>query len=178
MSNATYVIQRNAPSISHRESRPTTPSKYERACETMRRFIGAWRLVGFFRNGQPHPSYGRMPKGTIRYDSDGTMAVQIMPDIARRSQVSESPGAEAQVVPGYIAYFGSYRVDPQARTVAHDRVGNVTSGEPRTAIRHFDFLPDGRLALTLDEDPAAQVLWQRVCGKNPDFSSENGASTS
>ena len=130
--------------------------------DVTRQFIGTWRLIAFSQNGLPHPVYGRAPRGTIRYEANGNMAVQIMPDDTRPSEQSESAPAEAHLMPGYIAYFGGYRVDARARTVAHDRVGNVASGEPRTVIRHYEFLPGDRLALTLDEDPAGQVLWQRV----------------
>jgi lipocalin-like protein len=124
-------------------------------------FLGTWHLIAFSQNGQPHPVYGRAPTGTIRYDADGNMAVQIMPDRKRPSEPSASAPAETQAVPGYIAYFGRYRVAARARTVTHDRVGNVTSGEPRAVVRHYEFLPNGQLALTLAEDPTAQVLWQR-----------------
>lgn len=120
--------------------------------EGVQQFLGTWRLVGFFKNGQPHPAYGAAPRGTIRYESNGQMAVQIMPDTAC------APNSAGD----YIAYFGSYRVDTRARTVAHERVGNVVADEPRTVVRHYEFLPDGRLALTLDEDATAQVLWRRV----------------
>lgn len=128
----------------------------------MCRFSGTWRLIAFSRNGQPHPAYGAEPTGTIRYEADGHMAVQIMPDTSRPAGPSESTPAEAPVIPGYIAYFGTYTIDTQARTVCHERVGNVSSGEPRTVVRHYQFLPGGRLALTLDEDLAAQVVWERV----------------
>lgn len=123
--------------------------------DVTRRFLGTWRLVGFSQNAEPHPAYGSEPTGTIRYEADGKMAVQIMPDAERVSQ-------DAGAIPGYIAYFGSYRIDPQARTVAHERTGNVSNKEPRTVVRHYEFLPGDRLALTLDEDRTAQVLWQRV----------------
>lgn len=137
-------------------------ARRKRPDDVARQFLGTWRLIAFLQNGQPHPVYGRAPRGTIRYEADGTMAVQIMPDDTRRSKRSESAPAEAPAIPGYIAYFGRYRVDARARTVAHDRVGNVTSGEPRTVVRHYEFLAGDRLVLTLAEDPTGQVLWERA----------------
>jgi lipocalin-like protein len=158
MANANCVAQQSQAPLAHNQTSRLTADRFECPDDVSRRFLGTWRLVGFSQNAQPHPVYGRAPSGTIRYESDGTMAVQIMPDPAIATLWPES----APVVPGYIAYFGSYRIDPQARTVAHERGGNVSQGEPRAVVRHYEFLPGGRLALTLDEDPTAQVLWQRV----------------
>jgi len=155
MSNTNCVSRKTGPSLRHRTLSASTADRPTPTDEVVRQFLGTWRLVGFSQNGQPHPAYGGAPSGTIRYESDGRMAVQIMPDAAL---ISKSAGS----VPGYIAYFGAYRIDPQAKTVAHERIGNVSTGEPRTVLRHYEFLPDDRLALTLDEDATAQVLWQRV----------------
>jgi hypothetical protein len=63
------------------------------------------------------------------------MAVQIMPDPSRHpcgaaGPMQGTPGA----IPGYIAYFGGYKVDERAKTVAHHRAGNVTPGEARTVV--------------------------------------------
>jgi hypothetical protein len=126
------------------------------------RLLGTWHLAAFNQNGRPHPIYGLAPTGMLRYEADGNMAAQIMPDRMPHAAASESPPAETHSIPGYIAYFGAYRIDPRARTVAHDRLGNVTAGEPRTVVRHYEFLPDGCLALTLDEDPTACVVWKRM----------------
>jgi len=131
--------------------------------EAQRRLIGTWCLVAFTRNGQPHPVYGRRPSGLIRYDESGAMAVQIMPERAHPpSSVPVATPDATQTIPGYIAYFGRYSVDQRAKTVAHHRFGNVTPGEPATVVRHYEFCSDDRLALTLGEETALQVLWQRV----------------
>lgn len=159
MPNENCDTRKNGPSSQDHISNPTTAGRRELGYDVAGRFLGTWRLVAFSRNGQPHPAYGRTPTGTIRYEADGNMAVQIMPDPRRPS---EPAPAEATAIPGYIAYFGAYRIDPLTRTVSHDRVGNVTAGEPRSVARQYEFLPGGRLALTLAEDSAAQVLWERV----------------
>lgn len=158
MANANCGAPERLTPRAHDKTRPLTPDRHKCPDDVSRRFLGTWRLVGFSKSARPHPVYGRAPSGTIRYEADGTMAVQIMPDPAIATLWPES----ASLVPGYIAYFGAYRIDPLARTVAHERGGNVSLGEPRTVVRHYEFLAGGRLALTLDEDPTAQVLWQRV----------------
>ena len=158
MANARCFTQESRALASIRDTHRLMADGQERPDDVRGRFLGTWRLIGFSQNAQPHPVYGRAPTGTIRYEADGNMAVQIMPDTGSRSE----PFGSAPAVPGYIAYFGAYRIDTKARTVAHERVGNLSPGEPRTVVRHYEFLPGGRLALTLDEDSTAQVLWQRV----------------
>ena len=144
-------------------TRPATKASRKDVGKAPQRLLGTWRLVAFTRNGQPHPVYGREPSGMIRYDASGNMAVQIMPERSSpQSDVAEPTPGTASAIPGYIAYFGGYRVDERAKTVVHDRIGNLTPGEPRTVVRHYAFLSDDRLALTLGEDATAQVLWQRV----------------
>lgn len=162
MSNAHCVTQESKALSSIRDTHRFMADEQVSTDDVRGLFLGTWRLIGFSQNARPHPVYGRAPTGTIRYEADGNMAVQIMPDTGSRSELFESVPAEAPAVPGYIAYFGAYRIDAKAKTVAHERVGNVSPGEPRTVVRHYEFLAGGRLALMLDEDPTAQVLWQRV----------------
>jgi len=162
MPNAACVAPQKAGHSQDRGPNPMPGTSHRAADPVTQRLLGTWRLAAFTQNGRPHPVYGRAPSGTIRYEADGNMAVQIMPELMPLADGSPSPPAETHAIPGYIAYFGAYRVDSRARTVAHDRLGNVTAGEARTVVRHYEFLPDGRLALTLDEDPTAQVLWQRM----------------
>jgi hypothetical protein len=74
------------------------------------RLVGTWDLVSYETVG----SDGRRGKpygdaiGIIKYDAAGNMSGQVMrPD---------RPGADA---PGYIAYFGTFDVDPDGRRVVH-----------------------------------------------------------
>lgn len=142
MSNAHCVTQESKALSSIRDTHRLMADEQVSTDDVRGLFLGTWRLIGFSQNGRPHPVYGRAPTGTIRYEADGNMAVQIMPDTGSRS--------------------GAYRIDAKAKTVAHERVGNVSPGESRTVVRHYEFLAGGRLALTLDEAPTSQVLWQRV----------------
>lgn len=76
------------------------------------RLIGSWRLVSYVttdatgRTGKP---YGDAV-GRINYDANGNMAGQVMrPDRA---------GVEKSYL-GYIAYFGTYEVAADGRSVVH-----------------------------------------------------------
>ena len=81
------------------------------------RLIGSWRLVSYEttdpagRQGKP---YGNAV-GRISYDANGNMAGQVMrPD---RAAMDASPG--------YIAYFGTYEVAADGRSVVHHVQGSL-----------------------------------------------------
>jgi hypothetical protein len=61
------------------------------------------------------------------YDSLGNMAAQVMPNRERRKYAAAEPTPEEAkaAITGYLAYFGTYAVDEQARTVIHHRKGNI-----------------------------------------------------
>ena len=81
------------------------------------RLIGSWRLVSYEttdpagRKGKP---YGNAV-GRISYDANGNMAGQVMrPD-----------RADVETSRGYIAYFGTYEVAADGRSVAHHVQGSL-----------------------------------------------------
>ncbi len=84
------------------------------------RLIGSWRLVSYEttdasgRRGKP---YGDAV-GRISYDANGNMAGQVMrPDRAAVAG-GEAQAARAAYV-GYIAYFGTYEVAADGRSIVH-----------------------------------------------------------
>jgi hypothetical protein len=84
------------------------------------RLIGSWRLVSYEttddsgRRGRP---YGEAV-GRISYDANGNMSGQVM-----RPDRPHVEGADAHAVRaaylGYIAYFGTYEVAADGRSVVH-----------------------------------------------------------
>ena len=86
------------------------------------RLIGTWRLVSYEtlepggRRGRP---YGEAI-GRLTYDPRGNMTGQVMrPD---RGRVVRGEGSAQQVraaYSGYIAYFGTYEIAPDNRSVVH-----------------------------------------------------------
>ena len=141
-----------------------------------RRLVGAWRLVSFETNDQEMRQFrGARPTGLIIYDATGHMSVQIMPDRARPRFTGPVSGAftgprptagEAlEALSGYTAYFGTYTVDEKARSVTHQRVGNLNPGALGDFVRRYEFLGDGRLALVpLDrqEVRTSRLVWERI----------------
>ena len=86
------------------------------------RLIGTWRLVSYEteepggRRGQP---YGQAV-GRLSYDENGNMAGQVMRP--GRADVSLGEGSAQQVRAaylGYIAYFGTYEIAPDGKSVVH-----------------------------------------------------------
>jgi hypothetical protein len=83
--------------------------------------IGTWKLGSRTirqANGSESfaPSYGPNPVGYITYDSVGHMSIQQMrPDRPKKDTTD-----------GYEAYFGTYTVDEQKKTVTHHIEGDLS----------------------------------------------------
>jgi hypothetical protein len=116
------------------------------------RFFGTWRLVS------------DTTTGIMIYDSLGNMAAQVMPNRARRKYAAAEPTPEEakDAITGYLAYFGTYTVDEQARTVTHHRKGSINPGQVGDdVVRAYVFEPNDRLVLT----PAGstnKIVWERA----------------
>jgi hypothetical protein len=134
------------------------------ASEVAKRFVGTWRLVSMVNaKGEKDPLRGANPRGLIMYDAYGNMAAQIMPDRERpKFEVNKATPEEAQAaLLGYIAYFGTYSVDPVAKTVIHHREGNINPGAMGDFVRRYEFVGDDKLILRpLENDN--QLTWERV----------------
>jgi len=116
------------------------------------RFVGTWRLVS---NTQT---------GIMIYDSLGNMAAQAMPNRVRRKYAVPEPTPEEakDAITGYLAYFGTYSVDEQARTITHHRKANINPGGVNDdVVRTYVFESNDRLVLT----PAGStntIVWERA----------------
>jgi lipocalin-like protein len=86
------------------------------------RLIGSWRLVSYETRdaaGRTARPYGDAV-GRLSYDALGNMAGQVMRP--NRAPVQLGTGAAQQIRAayiGYIAYFGTYEVAPDGRSVTH-----------------------------------------------------------
>ncbi len=133
--------------------------------ELRHHFTGMWRLAGATRNGVPHPDRGAGSTGFIVYHESGNMAVQVMPGHARGSfKNPDVPTADeaAEALRGYIAYFGTWDVDPDARTVIHHRKGSLNPSTIMPVIRRFEIEGPDRVTLNPLEHPANKISWERV----------------
>jgi Lipocalin-like domain len=94
--------------------------------DSLPNLIGTWRLVSYeTRTASAEARYplGRHVVGQLFYDLAGNMSAHVMrvdrPAFA--SDDSES-GTDAEVraaFEGHVSYFGTYTIDPSARTVTH-----------------------------------------------------------
>jgi hypothetical protein len=129
--------------------------------EVAKRFVGAWRYVGSTVDGKPRSGRGASPKGLIHYDPSGYMSVQVAPDRERKKAGSTPTPEEAQAaLIEYIAYFGTYTIDEQARTVTHHRQGSVQPGDAADVVRCYEFSGD-RLILR-PPGTTHEITWERI----------------
>jgi len=131
--------------------------------EVGKRIVGLWRLVAMTAGGQVNPERGERATGMILYDATGTMSVQIMPDRPRRKWSGPQPTPEEALdtVVGYSAYFGTYRVDEQAKTVTHIRQGGIQPGPLPDLVRRVEFVGDSRLILR-PATTTSETVWERI----------------
>lgn len=133
------------------------------------RLVGTWRLVSYVTNepdGRRGKPYGEAV-GRLEYDAGGNMAGQVMrPD---RGPVEFGEGGAQQVRAaylGYIAYFGTYDVSADGRTVTHHVEGALNPAwVGGDQVRGVTFDGD-RLVLTAEVPKAGKVVshvltWER-----------------
>ncbi|MFQ5658555.1 MAG: lipocalin-like domain-containing protein, partial [Candidatus Methylomirabilales bacterium] len=129
-------------------------------------FVGTWKLVSY-EVGASHPM-GRDAVGLLTYDANGRMSLQVMrldrPKF--RATGGKEGGYEAGIAEevmsayrGYIAYFGTYKVDEKGRFVTHHIEGSLfPNWVGRDQIEFFELSND---RLTFGIDPIRYV-WKRV----------------
>jgi len=95
-------------------------------------FIGSWDLVSLENrgaDGSVHQPFGAHPVGRITYTADGLMSAQIMHEtrvpFAGTALYGGTPAEKAAAYSGYIAYYGSFDVDPAAGIVTHHVTGSL-----------------------------------------------------
>ena len=125
------------------------------------RLIGSWRHIGTFTGGKPVPGRGANPKGIIMYDPHGYMSCHVAPDREVTKAGKETTPEEAKAaLDGYIAYFGTYSVDEQARTVTHRRQSSVQPGDKADLVRGYEFVGNRLILRPLGS--TNEVIWERI----------------
>lgn len=94
--------------------------------------IGTWKLVAFEDRpdqGPPRFPFGTSPAGLLIYDSTGHMSIQIMkvphPKVASGDDEKVTPEEKLALYDAYVAYFGTYRVEPARGVVIHHVEGDL-----------------------------------------------------
>ena len=95
--------------------------------------IGTWKIVSYEdRNaaGNSVFPYGRAPAGSLIYDANGQMAVQLMKTPPPQVQSDDwdlfTIPEKVALFDGYVAYFGRYEVDETRKVVTHLAEGDLS----------------------------------------------------
>jgi len=132
-----------------------------------KRLIGVWKVssIEVLADGNVLYPYGEHPVGRLTYDEAGRMSAHIMQS-GRQSSVSD-PDAIArasakelrQIAEGYVAYYGSFTIDEENRTVIHHvEACTLPAWVGTDQKRQYEF--DGpRLVL---RSGAHKLVWERL----------------
>jgi hypothetical protein len=131
--------------------------------------IGNWRLVTYETvdgTGRRAKPYGEAV-GRLTYDDRGNMSGQVMRPHRARVALGEGNAQQVRAAyTGYIAYFGTYEVDPAGGRVVHHVHGSLNPawvGGDQTRAMRFD---GDRLVLSAEVVKAGQTVthtltWER-----------------
>ncbi len=128
-----------------------------------RNLAGTWELESIEvldESGEwvpwPNPMGGQAV-GVLMYDGVRNMAAQITSD--PRSLVT--PPDWADIIHGYMAYYGRYEVDGVERTVTHHCRNHINPDRANVSVvRRFE-LDGDRLILTVAPDLDVRLTWVR-----------------
>ncbi len=138
-------------------------------------FVGTWWLIRYSAttpDGATTYPFGRHPQGRLIYEVNGRMAVQLAHpgQAAFRSGDPRAPtAAEAQAAyDRYLAYYGTYTVDPDKGIVVHHLEVSLTPNWTGSdQVRHFK-LDGDRLTLTTPPtffggvERVTTLIWERM----------------
>ena len=139
--------------------------------------VGVWKLVScdaIRTNGTRIPIYGKRPIGRLFYDAAGHMSVHIMKSDRPRCESSTKFGASDEEMKsayeGYEAYFSTYTLDTDGRTISHKVTGSLfPNWTGSIQHRYYAFDDHKRLLLstapigsTPIDGPIVQLIWERM----------------
>jgi Lipocalin-like domain len=143
-----------------------------------RKFVGAWKLVSVEGEDPVSPMGFDHPSGVIIYDASGWMSAQIAVKRDRKpfakGRRSGTVEEKADAFDSYFAYYGTYTVDSEKRTVTHHVEDHFWPGlRGADNVRWFEFGGNDRLILlipvsdgkggVMDRDKATyKLVWQRA----------------
>jgi hypothetical protein len=139
------------------------------SADTRQRLVGTWRLVSYEtesadgRRGQPYAA----AVGRLEYDDHGNMSGQVMrPNRARVELAGNAQQVRAAYI-GYIAYFGTYEVAADGKSVVHHVEGALNpawvGGEQVRSLR-FDgdrLILSAQVQKNEDELVVHTLTWER-----------------
>lgn len=140
------------------------------------RLIGAWKLLSaefLGINGKTVYLWGKNPKGILIYHSSGYVSAQIMnpdrPKFSSRDNLKGTPEETKFAFDGYQAYFGTYEMDEEAKTVVHRISGNLFPNAVDIVLKRFyKFSGNDRLILSTPtmsmggKRVTGSLIWERI----------------
>ena len=137
--------------------------------------IGSWDLVSLENRattGEIFQPLGEHPVGRFTYTADGKMSAQLMRGdrvVFKTTELYSGTAAEkATAYDSYVAYYGSFEVDPALHKLTHHVAAslfpNWTGGEQ---IRFYELHGDELILSTKPfqargKEVTAHVVWRRV----------------
>jgi hypothetical protein len=143
--------------------------------DSLPNLIGTWWLVSYDARtaaGETRYPLGQRVVGQLFYDVHGNMSAQVM-RIDRPAFTSDDPaaGTDPEVraaFEGHVSYFGTYTIDPSARTVIHHvRGASYPNWMGHDQIRHYR-IDGSHLVLStspiLDQGELLEytLTWERI----------------
>jgi hypothetical protein len=130
---------------------------------------GTWQLlsridVGPSGTRRPEPSLGEDPVALLIYDRAGNFAVQFM----RRDRGVDVPAGStgatnnSRAQGGYDAYFGTYQIDDDRRTVTQTLVGALSREHVGAVLTRAVDVQGDRLVITLETTAADGTMVTRT----------------
>jgi hypothetical protein len=139
--------------------------------EAQESFVGTWTLDSIEGKDESgtwaalQDRFGTDPVGYIMYDAGGHMSVQIMSRDRRpftskdRRDVTQEEAKDALL--GFTAYFGTFSVDPEEKSITHHRIGHIVPNQATEEAKRFFHFDGNRLTLTLPGQDV-RLAWNRL----------------
>jgi hypothetical protein len=137
--------------------------------------IGTWSLVFAeyrYADDEVKAIYGADPAGMLMYDAAGRVSIQIMrrdrPHFAKNDRLGGTPAETKTAFEGYLAYFGTYTIDEEKRTVTHHLEGALLPNWVGSNQTRFFELAGNRLTLRTpplligSREAVGHLIWQRI----------------
>jgi hypothetical protein len=148
------------------------------AAAERKKFIGMWRLISGQSKDQATGAvtypWGKAPFGRLLYDDAGRVFVQLMNPgrrsvggVSNRGAAAAIASASAddmrEMLTGFNAYFGTFDVEPAARTLIHHlQSALIPSWVGTDQRRRYEFSAAGELIILNTASGADyRLVWQR-----------------
>lgn len=137
-------------------------------------FVGTWKLISIESRAAdgsvvppPNPVGGVNPTGMVMYDAAGHVSLQIMPSgrpAALNTLQPLTPEQAKEALFGYVAYYGTYTLDQQARVMHIHFDGAINPSMVGTNGDRFYEFNGNRMTFRAGTTSTTRLTWERVRG--------------